>query len=1284
MSTIRWLHISDFHYGDPRRQQREQPWKDMSLPKVDLLFFTGDLRNINEPDFQPGVDMLQQVKSQLHLGKNDLFLVPGNHDVDQMDPVHSRAFQEFAIRRLGSVQNVPADVLDEDGRPLTDRFSQFAAAVAPVWGRPNSTPAQVSVHPWKDKLNVIGLNTALLSTLDSSQSQIVDSAALAALEPEDPSLPAIVLGHHSFYDLAPEQQEYLKGHFARLNVRAYLHGDLHQRVENPILLADGRLIPCIAAPTIAKKPGDGFAQRGAYLYEWDVGSPQGKVTVIPYRWEKGRLERGEPGPIDSFPMRDTSRGLWEEDYRPWSKDLSRQLLPGIVYQPEGGSAQVYPNDGTVSLSPMVELFWQHREEKYFQLVGAGRQACGGTGKTSTLLDLAEAMTSPDWDQERIVPLYFELKTLYRTRRREQDDRENRIIAYAKKHYRMEEGERHPKTLFLLDGFNEICGPKLQERCLEDIREIMEERYPDDGVIITSRDPVTSYIQLWEYQDNCSDQQLQSWKELFRSCYVQQMSQEQMAQCVKPPAPEPEDPIWSVLDTPFYLVLYHNTTLPLGAGAKRWLTPDFAEHLKQERQDKVTLMLQLMLREIDRFLTDEEGLMGERRSFFLMKALPYLGYQKVLGDRLDPELSSQPVPRSSRTEIYRCTHLCLSACLSQPSIWPEYKDCYGDKLEQAWGKLQSVYQRGQKVHIGDLTEAVPYSTFLFGLLVYRERENAFCHENYQDFFAALHIANTVYAFSSGLKLKPLRESVQQIFLLQLEVFDHRILLDTISILRQYFGLDLKTAALYYELEGRQQDPLSQLGLLAILIRLLDAQIQHLYRQTGEVVRELQNCQRTFFSQFIKRFDDLKDRHPLVPRQYGQYYGYILAMLARDYREQRKLVECAGYAARTTDAERAYRIHKADGYLQLGLCLNARMEDLLNGKGPKSVKLPYKLSLAEKVFRIMGDYCGNRKEAAVKELKKLLFPQWKPELSAALDCADIFYQMLSRAHEKYKAASLNSTDGDIRRLGFVSKAYLVLAAVGTSGGALNLLAQMLINQADLLEEDPRLPFFKTTPRPRAKSGLRAREYKIGRRDHYAMAYQVLQVVCGIRRGNQPYSRLKVAELILKHRVSVADSDAQVEAALEIAIGGDQPMGYYWKGRYYLEKGADEKGIERAISCFRSTGAADFAYGRYLEDAQFREHHPLKAHVWLSAIELLGFPEKAVFTAASPDQVYEAVYGCLRAQVSAYKSGSVILRHQRARLTRQDIAENLDRFLQVASGQFPEEKKQRVEALRQALPD
>ena len=189
MSTIRWLHISDFHYGDPRRQQREQPWKDMSLPKVDLLFFTGDLRNINEPDFQPVVDMLQQVKSQLHLGKNDLFLVPGNHDVDQMDPVHSRAFQEFAIRRLGSVHNVPADVLDEDGRPLTDRFSRFAAAVAPVWGHPNSTPAQVSVQPWKDKLNVIGLNTALLSTLDSSQSQIADSAAWRPWSRRTPRFP---------------------------------------------------------------------------------------------------------------------------------------------------------------------------------------------------------------------------------------------------------------------------------------------------------------------------------------------------------------------------------------------------------------------------------------------------------------------------------------------------------------------------------------------------------------------------------------------------------------------------------------------------------------------------------------------------------------------------------------------------------------------------------------------------------------------------------------------------------------------------------------------------------------------------------------------------------------------------------------------------------------------------------------------------------------------------------------------------------------------------------------
>lgn len=75
---------------------------------------------------------------------------------------------------------------------------------------------------------------------------------------------------------------------------------------------------------------------------------------------------------------------------------------------------------------------------------------------------------------------------------------------------------------------------------------------------------------------------------------------------------------------------------------------------------------------------------------------------------------------------------------------------------------------------------------------------------------------------------------------------------------------------------------------------------------------------------------------------------------------------------------------------------------------------------------------------------------------------FQIILEAAYEKYVSAANQNNQNyqEIARLGYVSKAYLVLAAIGTSGGALNLLAQMLINQANQYESDPRIPFLESS--------------------------------------------------------------------------------------------------------------------------------------------------------------------------------------------------------------------------------
>ena len=1289
MPKIRWLHISDLHdSGGKEFEEWLALQENMPFPRVDFLVFTGDLHNFGLNSFDSWKNFMNKLMEKYHLGAKDVFVVPGNHDVDKINGAFKRkAFDKFAAERLNNITNSTDDILDKAYRPLTCQFSSFSDAVKTILGEGKFPYAEVYSREWGKKVNIVHLNTALLSCSNSHEHQIVDTVGLRKLEQsaKEPKLPAIVLAHHSFYSISNVQQERLKDIFLKLNVRAYLHGDLHQKVENPILLRNDREIPCIAAPSIYRNPTDPYSQTGAYLYEWDIDSPQWEVTISPYSWTDGRWEE-KPGLISSFPMREMSVGLWDR-YKSISKGLKPGILPGIIYHPysDSNAVEEYDNPGISGAPPMVELLYRHPDEKYFQLVGKGKQACGGTGKTCTLLNLATTLTNPSSGENKIIPLYISLKEVYGTSIGKETVG-NRILTYAKKHYKMDEGEKHPKTLFLLDGFNEITQPSEQAECLSDIHDIMKEHYPDDAIIITSRTPLSTYVHLWEYRDDFYSAQLDDWTVYFRNCYVKELSKQQKYTYVKDPRPAPNDHIWRILDTPFYLVLYNRVMtdcpdLQINKNAQRWLSPAFVHWLQDERPNKITLMLQFILREISRLSNGESG---ERQSFFLMKVLPVLGYYHVLKDRLDNSFYKGPKIDFSRRGIYNCTYACLETYLATLEFWPEYNGDYSDRLEMYWGEFCRLYQENKKPILANLAKQVPFSTFLFGLLRYNEGKTFFCHDNYRDFFAAFHIANVVYMLSSGVALSDLEPDAQEIFLLQLEVFDHSILLDAEAVLFQYFGIHLDSEACFYKFLENRQDALSSLVLLSILIRMLDANIQHMKSRFGIVGIESYRCRDKFYLEFKQQFEDLRDVYTWIGERYGQFYVYTLSMLARHYRDrgrgQRDLVQCADFAELTALAEKKYKVPKADGYLQMGLCINAQMEDLLNCEDRvQDTGVPYDFTLAKKVYYILQEYNAGNKTHAIQTLRNYLFKGWTNYVGETLPCMDIYKMILQTAYQKYKKAT-DDTYRTITRLGFVSKAYLVLAAIGTSGGALNTLAQMLINQANLLEIDPRLTFFRQNPGILSTQVDAPHDYRVNDQDHFKLAYRVLRVVCGIRRGNQPYSHLKAAELILKGRVPEEGSIPWVEAALDRAINGDQPMGNYWKGRYYLNcANASSNPLEKnsykekAIINFQATGAAEFSYDLHLL--------PLPAYKWLSAIELLAFPEEVNFV-SDRTQVYQAILIMLKEQIGELNKEDYSLSNEKYNLQTQDVRENLTRFYNVVKRHFSPDEAHPVEDLLASL--
>lgn len=379
---------------------------------------------------------------------------------------------------------------------------------------------------------------------------------------------------------------------------------------------------------------------------------------------------------------------------------------------------------------------------------------------------------------------------------------------------------------------------------------------------------------------------------------------------------------------------------------------------------------------------------------------------ALSSHLDPALTPIKSPNFFRRDAYARTYACLSAYLPTIDIWNEYKNQNPETLEKPWNTLRKLYQDSNP-DISDLTAAIPYTVFPSGLLCHHGRNISFCHDNYRDFFAAFHIANVVYGLCNGINLAALSPDAQEVFLLQLETLDNSILFDAISILRQYFGLSI------YDISAQDATDLSdtcaQIALPAILIRLLDAVIRR-----GELSKNKysQLCQlrSTLCERFVLSFKALDESDPLQTK-YCLFFSLALSMLARDYRTgvagTRDLVKCVGYAQQCINGEKKLNIPKADGYLQVALCLNARMEDLLNVTDTKmNGTLPFSSQLADAVREAVRDYHEGsmyKRDEAVRTFRRNLFPRWKPSLGNVLACCDIFQIILEAAYEKYVSAA-----------------------------------------------------------------------------------------------------------------------------------------------------------------------------------------------------------------------------------------------------------------------------------------
>lgn len=297
MSVLRWLHISDLHYGYPSFDTIDMQAKMMTLPdilneknvKPEYLFITGDLRHGEAEKKEFPHEIEKQIKllmQTLDIKPQNVQIVMGNHDVIQSSEQKISAIQLRESYKTNGI--IDCDILST----LTSSYNPFYEVYEKICERPHPKSHHYFVQE-KD-FNIICINTALARSHNDHGQLIIGMELLKeALRGIDKNKPGIVLAHHSFDSLQNEEQEKLKILLKDSGALVYLCGDAHTiNAENiDIQRQDQPLWVYVCGTNSDKRGGsDSYADRGLFIGELNTVKKQGYVQALEYSRRSGWLD----------------------------------------------------------------------------------------------------------------------------------------------------------------------------------------------------------------------------------------------------------------------------------------------------------------------------------------------------------------------------------------------------------------------------------------------------------------------------------------------------------------------------------------------------------------------------------------------------------------------------------------------------------------------------------------------------------------------------------------------------------------------------------------------------------------------------------------------------------------------------------------------------------------------------------------------------------------------------------------------------------------------------------
>ena len=296
-----FLHISDLHFGNvgytiERAKSNIEDILDVlataNFDKPHAIFITGDLIYAKDGSSrqQSNLQMLEKfidnIMQILEVKKDNIFIVPGNHDVKRGE------------KRLAKCEEIKNKYELEDGisndayKYLQKGFTDFQKLHLGICSREYNLRPHLD---FRSTYNVLSLNTALVSCQDQEErSLIIDIYSVRKeLEKSDGEKPIIAIGHHPIESMHERESKMLLSLFFDYNVQIYLCGHEHQMICSTYCNnsnGSSKLYQFRCGTLMSRHPDKSDTDMLVY-----VGTIDNKYIghVLPIKWDR-RFERWMP------------------------------------------------------------------------------------------------------------------------------------------------------------------------------------------------------------------------------------------------------------------------------------------------------------------------------------------------------------------------------------------------------------------------------------------------------------------------------------------------------------------------------------------------------------------------------------------------------------------------------------------------------------------------------------------------------------------------------------------------------------------------------------------------------------------------------------------------------------------------------------------------------------------------------------------------------------------------------------------------------------------------------